>query len=170
MTETAPETQAPSAIPQAELDALTDRLVEQLKTVFDPEIPVEDPGPVDDPVHGHVPRPLDQYEPRRWLLGNILIRQFVTVLAGSGGGGKTSLAIGWALSLASGKPVMGERVGKPRRVLIWSEDPPEELAKRVDAAMQIHGLTRADLINASIPGQIQPGAPAAKPNDEGVTP
>ena len=34
-------TEAPSAIPQAELDALTDRLVEQLKTVFDPEIPVD---------------------------------------------------------------------------------------------------------------------------------
>ena len=31
--------QTASAIPQAELDALTDRLVEQLKTVFDPEIP-----------------------------------------------------------------------------------------------------------------------------------
>lgn len=96
-------------------------------------------------LEGHVPRPLYAYEPRRWLLGNILIRQYVTVLAGSGGGGKTSLAIGWALSLASGKPVMGERVGKPRRVLIWSEDPPEELSKRVDAAMQVHGLTRADI-------------------------
>ena len=96
-------------------------------------------------LEGHAPRPLHTYEPRRWLLGNILIRQYVTVLAGSGGGGKTSLAIGWALSLASGKPVMGERVGKPRRVLIWSEDPPEELSKRVDAAMQIHGLTRADI-------------------------
>jgi len=96
-------------------------------------------------LEGHAPRPLHTYAPRRWLLGNILIRQYVTVLAGSGGGGKTSLAIGWALSLASGKPVMGERVGKPRRVLIWSEDPPEELSKRVDAAMQIHGLTRADI-------------------------
>lgn len=30
-----------SAIPQAELDALTDRLIEKLKTVFDPEIPVD---------------------------------------------------------------------------------------------------------------------------------
>ena len=30
-----------SAIPQAELDALTDRLIEQLKSVFDPEIPVD---------------------------------------------------------------------------------------------------------------------------------
>lgn len=35
-----PETHA-SAIPQAELDALTDKLIEQLKTVFDPEIPVD---------------------------------------------------------------------------------------------------------------------------------
>jgi FeS assembly SUF system protein len=32
---------APSAIPQEELDALTDKLVTQLKTVFDPEIPVD---------------------------------------------------------------------------------------------------------------------------------
>src|SRR5437773_8439140 len=30
-----------SALPQAELDALTDKLVEQLKAVFDPEIPVD---------------------------------------------------------------------------------------------------------------------------------
>ena len=125
--------------------AVLDALVGLLGADDDPELPIEEDEPAQDPVAGHIPRPLDQYEPRRWLLGNVLIRQYVTVLAGSGGGGKTSLAIGWALSLASGRPVMGERVGKPRRVLIWSEDPPEELAKRVDAAMQIHGLTRADI-------------------------
>jgi FeS assembly SUF system protein len=33
--------QTASALPQAELDALTDQLVEKLKTVFDPEIPVD---------------------------------------------------------------------------------------------------------------------------------
>ena len=33
--------QASSALPQAELDLLTDKLVEKLKTVFDPEIPVD---------------------------------------------------------------------------------------------------------------------------------
>src|SRR5579872_3759274 len=32
---------AASALSQAELDALTDQLVEKLKTVFDPEIPVD---------------------------------------------------------------------------------------------------------------------------------
>src|SRR5580704_12703429 len=33
--------QTASALPQAELDALTDQLVDKLKTVFDPEIPVD---------------------------------------------------------------------------------------------------------------------------------
>ena len=42
MDDAAPHTDQPvSAIPQAELDALTDRLIDQLKTVFDPEIPVD---------------------------------------------------------------------------------------------------------------------------------
>jgi FeS assembly SUF system protein len=31
----------PSAIPQAELDAMTELLIERLKTVYDPEIPVD---------------------------------------------------------------------------------------------------------------------------------
>jgi FeS assembly SUF system protein len=33
--------ETPSAIPQAELDRITDDLIVQLKTVFDPEIPVD---------------------------------------------------------------------------------------------------------------------------------
>ena len=35
------ETTAAAPLSQAELDRLTDQLVEQLKTVFDPEIPVD---------------------------------------------------------------------------------------------------------------------------------
>jgi FeS assembly SUF system protein len=37
----AADLQAPSALGQAELDAITDQLIEKLKTVFDPEIPVD---------------------------------------------------------------------------------------------------------------------------------
>ena len=37
----APDLAKPSALGQAELDAITDQLVEKLKTVFDPEIPVD---------------------------------------------------------------------------------------------------------------------------------
>ncbi len=39
--DTAPQAAPASALSQAELDALTDVLVEKLKTVFDPEIPVD---------------------------------------------------------------------------------------------------------------------------------
>src|SRR5664279_4763250 len=41
LTPDAASVEAPSALSQAELDLLTDRLIEQLKTVFDPEIPVD---------------------------------------------------------------------------------------------------------------------------------
>ena len=37
----APDDAAPSAIPQEELDRLTDDLITAFKTVFDPEIPVD---------------------------------------------------------------------------------------------------------------------------------
>ena len=40
-TNTTEEAKTASAIPPAELDQLTDRLIEQLKTVYDPEIPVD---------------------------------------------------------------------------------------------------------------------------------
>jgi len=42
MDDAAPvETQSTTPLSQAELDVLTDKLIEQLKTVFDPEIPVD---------------------------------------------------------------------------------------------------------------------------------
>jgi len=41
MTDTTATEKKSSALPQEELDRLTDRLIEQLKTVFDPEIPVD---------------------------------------------------------------------------------------------------------------------------------
>jgi FeS assembly SUF system protein len=42
MDDAAPvETQVTTPLSQGELDALTDKLIEQLKTVYDPEIPVD---------------------------------------------------------------------------------------------------------------------------------
>jgi FeS assembly SUF system protein len=42
MDDAAPvETQSTTPLSQGELDVLTDKLIEQLKTVFDPEIPVD---------------------------------------------------------------------------------------------------------------------------------
>lgn len=41
MTDQAAEPQAATALSQEELNRLTDQLIEKLKTVFDPEIPVD---------------------------------------------------------------------------------------------------------------------------------
>src|SRR5579864_6523428 len=41
MDDASPTADAPAALSQTELDGLTDQLVAKLKTVFDPEIPVD---------------------------------------------------------------------------------------------------------------------------------
>jgi FeS assembly SUF system protein len=41
MDDATQQTEKPSALPEAELNALTDRLIDQLKSVYDPEIPVD---------------------------------------------------------------------------------------------------------------------------------
>lgn len=59
---------------------------------------------------------LDQGEipPRVWLLSTVLCRRFVTVLAASGGAGKTTLILAWALSLAVGRAIAGDHVHRGR--------------------------------------------------------
>jgi hypothetical protein len=84
--------------------------------------------------------------PRAWLYGTRLIRGFVSVLAAPGGVGKSSLALGQAMALASGKPILGERVH--RSVPVWVlnlEDPLEEMHRRVAALMRLHQITTQEL-------------------------
>ncbi|MBK8200757.1 MAG: AAA family ATPase [Acidobacteria bacterium] len=84
--------------------------------------------------------------PRGWLLGTMLCRQYVTVMASAGGVGKSSVAIAWALSLATGRPLVGDRVHHRSRVLIvTAEDNMEEMRRRLKAARMHHGI---DLIGA----------------------
>ncbi|MCA7118420.1 MAG: helicase RepA family protein [Acidibrevibacterium sp.] len=84
--------------------------------------------------------------PRPWLYGTALVAGFVSLLVAPGGVGKSALAIGEALALASGRALLGERVHHPVGVwLLNLEDPLDEIERRVAAAMLQHGLTRADL-------------------------
>ncbi|MBT7286510.1 MAG: AAA family ATPase, partial [Rhodospirillaceae bacterium] len=84
--------------------------------------------------------------PREWLYGHHMIRGFLTATVSAGGMGKSSLIIVEALSMASGRELLGVTVYEPIRVLYWcGEDPRDELQKRVEAAMDHHGLENADL-------------------------
>jgi RecA-family ATPase len=83
----------------------------------------------------------DPIPPREWLLGTLLCREYVTVLAASGGSGKTALNTVWALSLASGRPLVGLHVHKRCRVLVLTfEDGRTEYRRRFKAACLHHNI------------------------------
>jgi hypothetical protein len=84
--------------------------------------------------------------PRQWVYGHHLIRKFLSVTVSPGGVGKTSKAIGDALAMVSGKPLLGQWVGSPVRVWLWNlEDPRDELERRIQAAAMQYGLAPADI-------------------------
>jgi hypothetical protein len=77
---------------------------------------------------------------RRWLYGTYLIRGEVTVLAAPGGAGKTALATGVAVEIASGSQISGERIyGNDLRVLFMNgEDGRAEITRRIWAFCLAH--------------------------------
>jgi hypothetical protein len=83
---------------------------------------------------------------REWLHGNDLMRGAVSMLSAPGARAKTTWLLTCALACASGRSLLGAHVfGGPLRVLYLSaEDSTDEIALRVRAAMQHHGLSNAD--------------------------
>lgn len=91
-------------------------------------------------------RPASQIPRRRWLYGTSYIRSFVSVLASTGGAGKTTLYIAEALAIATGKPILG--VAPSQRTGVWVlnlEDPADEMERRIAAAAQHHGIGQDDI-------------------------
>lgn len=88
--------------------------------------------------------PPESIPPREWLYGARLIRRFVSVLAAPGGVGKSALALGQAVALAAGRPLLGERVhhSVPAWVLNL-EDPLDEMHRRLAALLRLHRLADA---------------------------
>jgi AAA domain/Primase C terminal 2 (PriCT-2)/Bifunctional DNA primase/polymerase, N-terminal len=93
-------------------------------------------------------------EKRQWLHGTDALRGAVTLFVASGGRGKSTWLIGLALACASGRQLLGAHVfGGSLRVLVLSaEDPTAEVARRVRAAMQHHGLSDQDVAGLHIIG------------------
>lgn len=79
--------------------------------------------------------------PRQWLYGTMILRRYITVLAASGGTGKTSLAIAIGLALSSNRPLLRDKIHRRCKVWIFNlEDPREELLRLTRAAMLQHGI------------------------------
>jgi hypothetical protein len=73
--------------------------------------------------------------PRKWLYGRHLLRRFVSVDVAAGGVGKSSLKIGEALAMASGRDIYSQTLHEgPLRVWLYNlEDPSEETERRIHA-------------------------------------
>ena len=84
---------------------------------------------------------------RQWLYGRTLLRGSLSMLVAPGASGKTALLAGMALSLVSGRDLLGSRVWEgPSRVWLWNlEDSADEMARLIQAGAKHWGLTSADL-------------------------
>jgi hypothetical protein len=83
--------------------------------------------------------------PRQWIYGRHYIRKYVSVTVSPGGLGKTGKAIVEALSMVTGRELLGETVHERARVWLLNEDPQEELNRRIAAACK-HYRIRPDEI------------------------
>jgi hypothetical protein len=87
--------------------------------------------------------------PRNWLWGRWLISGEITEIVAPGGVGKSTLTIGVALSLATGRAILGRKVW-PGPVPVWLlnlEDDATELARGITAAAMHHGIDASDCEN-----------------------
>ena len=87
-----------------------------------------------------------QIPPRPWVFGKWLLRGTATGLIAPGGSGKSTHISAMALSLASGRDLLGKPVyNGAQRVWIYNlEDDSDELARSIRAAAQLHGIQPAD--------------------------
>lgn len=82
---------------------------------------------------------------RQWLLGHWLLKGEVTAIIAPGGTGKSTIGTALALSLASGRPLLGKPLPRgPQSAWIYNlEDSQDELERQVSAACLFHGITNA---------------------------
>lgn len=83
-------------------------------------------------------RPTAAIPKRRWLYGKHLLRGFVSLDVAAGGVGKSSLKIGEALAMATGRDLYDQGLPEgPLTVWLWNlEDPVEEIERRIHATAQ----------------------------------
>lgn len=84
---------------------------------------------------------------RPWVLGRWLLRRTVAAVVAPGGVGKTTFLASAALSLITGRELLGKTVWDgPQKVWIWNlEDGLEDMERSIQAAAMHHGLRREDV-------------------------
>jgi len=112
---------------------------------------------------------------RQWLYGTYLIRGEITVLAAPGGAGKTALANGIAIEIATGREPLSEKVWRSdnrKALYLNGEDSSTEIKRRLWAFCQQHKLAEQDLVRLYVAGADDPRVQSLSflcVNDKGAT-
>lgn len=104
------------------------------------------PAPAKDKLVSASPftwRPTAEIPKRQWLYGKHLLRRFVSLDVAAGGVGKSSLKIGEALSMATGRDFYDKGLPEgPLTVWLWNlEDPHDEIERRLHATAERFKVT-----------------------------
>jgi RecA-family ATPase len=98
--------------------------------------------------------------PREWLYGRHLLRGTLSAIVAPGATGKSAYTVGIALSLATGRSLLGKDVyDDPKTVWLYNlEDGRDELNRSIAAASLQYGITPADcggrlFVNSGLDGQ-----------------
>jgi hypothetical protein len=98
------------------------------------------------------PTPFEWIDPaaiplRPWVFGRWLLRRTVATVVAPGGVGKTTFVASAALSMVTGRELLGKTVwGGAQRVWIWNlEDGLEDMQRSIIAAAKFHGVKREDV-------------------------
>jgi hypothetical protein len=83
---------------------------------------------------------------RDWLYGRLLVRQFLSMTIAPGGVGKSSLIVGEALAMVTGRPLLGVRPDCVLKVWLWNlEDPQIETTRKIQAACNRFRIRREEI-------------------------
>lgn len=126
---------------------------ERIAMLRDFASPIGDPTPPEVSAVGTIgATPYAWREPetlptRDWLLGRWLLRGTMSCVIAPGGVGKSTFLTSAALSLVTGRPLLGKTVwGGRARVWSWNlEDDGEEMARSIQAAAKHHNIAPSEL-------------------------
>lgn len=91
-------------------------------------------------------RDLSAMPKRKWIMGRYLLRGAVSMTIGTGGTGKSAMALAEAVALASGRDLLQGGVIQRACVWCWNlEEPMDELSIRVQAICQHYGVSEQAL-------------------------
>lgn len=110
-----------------------------------------------------------EIEKRDWVMQHRYIGKYVSIIVSPGGVGKSTLTLLDALSVAANKPLTGFPIIKPGKVWLYNtEDPTDEIERRIIAAMLHHNIPTKALENIFYSSGIDAPLILAKSTRDGV--